>query len=128
MGFPRTDLPKFNKVLKDELWDGVFWDEENGDDGQVNAIIYEANYGWYVEIQALAKAGLTFTVSHGAGGTYGPCVYACYKGDLVSCSADWDGNPVAPVGKDGVDEKALEACMKYQRLVEMMEGDSQCTS
>ena len=31
------------------------------------------------------------------------------------------------VGKDGVDEKALEACMKYHRLVEMMEGESQCT-
>jgi len=107
------------------MWKGQFWDEEEGDDGEVNATIYEANYGWYEEIHALAEAGLTFTVSHGAGGEYGPCVYACYQGDLVECSADWDGNPVAPVGKDGVDKKALEACMKYHRLVEKMEAEIQ---
>jgi len=117
ISFPRADLPKFNKVLEDQMWRGQFRDEDNGDDGEVNAIIYEANYGWYEEIQRLAKAGLTFTVSHGAGGEYGPCVYACYQGDLVACSADWVGNPIVPVGKDGVDEKALEACMKFHQIV-----------
>lgn len=123
--FPRVDLPKFNEVLADRMWKGQFWDEEDGDDSKVNAIIYEANYGWYDEVQALAEAGLTFTVSHGAGGEYGPCVYACYEGDLVGCSADWEGNPVAPVYKDGVDRKALEACMKYHQLVEMIQEESQ---
>ncbi len=127
MSFPRKDLPRFNEILENHVWEGCFWDEDSGDDEEVNAIIYEANYGWYDEIQALAKAGLSFTVSHGAGGEYGPCVYACYEGELVGCSADWEGNPVAPIHKDGVDENALKACMKYHHLVEKIEGGSQCT-
>jgi len=56
ISFPRKDLPKFNEVLKDELYDGVFWDDDVGNEYQVDAIIYEANYGWYKEIEALAKA------------------------------------------------------------------------
>ena len=121
MTFPRKDLPAFNKVLKDQIWDNghetAFWDEDNGDDSLVDAIIYEANYGWYDEIQALAKAGLSFLVGHGAGGEYGPCAYACYQGDLAECSTDYDGNPVAVVNSDGT-VTGVENCMKYHRLVE----------
>ena len=116
--FPRKDLPKFNEVLKDELWDGVFWDEDNGDEGIIEAIVYEAHNGWYYQIHALAKAGLSFEVFHLAGASYGPCVYACYKGELVMCSSDWHGNPVAIVNKDGVSEAELQNCLKYHQLLD----------
>jgi len=119
--FSRNDLPRFNEILKDKLWDGVFWDEENGDELKVVAVVYEANYGWYDEIRALARAGLTFTVYHGAGGAYGPCVYACYKGDLVGCSADCDGNPVVPVTRGSLHKVAYQDCLKYWKLVEKIE-------
>jgi len=105
------------------MWKGQFWDEEEGDDGEINATIYEANYGWYEEIHALAEAGLTFTVSHGAGGEYGPCVYACYEGDLVGCSADWEGTPVVPVGKNGMNQRHLKNAGKYYRIVEEIEQE-----
>ncbi|MBW1930271.1 MAG: hypothetical protein JRJ13_14105 [Deltaproteobacteria bacterium] len=123
--FPRKDLPKFNEVLKDELYDGVFWDEEMGDEHQVDAIIYEANYGWYDQVQALARAGLTFSVSHGAGAEYGPCVYACYKGELVMCSADWDGNPVIAIPRSGgVPIDDYLHCKRYWELVSRIEAET----
>ena len=124
ISFPRKDLPKFNEVLKDELYDGVFWDEDIGDDYQVEAIIYEANYGWYDQIRALASAGLTFSVFHGAGAEYGPCVYACYKGELVGCSADWDGNPVVPVTKGVLHKVAYQDCLKYWELMDKIEAEA----
>lgn len=125
MRFPRKDLPRFNEILKDKLWEGVFWDEENGDEREVFAVVHEANYGWYDEIRALARAGLTFAASHGAGGEYGPCVYACYKGKLVGCSADWDGNPVVPVTRGCLHKVAYENCLKYWKLMEKIETEIQ---
>ena len=123
--FPRKDLPKFNEVLKDELYDGVFWDEDIGDEYQVDAIIYEANYGWYDQIQALARAGLTFSAYHAAGSEYGPCVYACYKGELVMCSADWDGNPVVPIPPSGgVPIDDYLHCRRYWELVSKIEAET----
>ena len=118
--FRKEDLPKFNEVLE---YENEFWDEAQLDEEEIRATVYEANYGWYNEIQDLAKAGLTFTVSHGAGGEYGPCVYACYKGDLAGCSADWGGTPVVPVAKEGVDEGYLEECMRYYRILKRVEAD-----
>ena len=121
--FPKADLPKFNKILKKEIYNNVFWDDEIGDDNHIHAIIYEANYGWYNEIHALAAAGLTFTVSTGPGGDYGPCIYACYQGDLVECSADWDGNPVIIVGPKGIDESELNEAIKYHQIKKKIEEE-----
>ena len=118
--FRKEALPKFNEILE---YENEFWDEAEMDEETIQATIYEANYGWYNEIQALAKAGLTFTVSHGAGGEYGPCVYACHKGDLVECSADWDENPVVAVTEGGVNERHLEECMKYHRILKKIIAD-----
>jgi len=125
ISFPRKDLPKFNEVLKDELYDGVFWDDDVGNEYQVDAIIYEANYGWYKEIEALAKAGLTFSVSHGAGAEYGPCVYACYKGEMVVCSADWNGHPVVSIPPSGeIPENQYQDCKRYWELISKIEAET----
>ena len=112
--FREEDLPKFNEVLE---YEHEFWDEADLDEEKIQATIYEANYGCYDEIKKLAEAGLTFTVSHRAGGEYGPCVYACYKGDLVECSADWDGTPVVTVTEGGVNKRGLEECMRYHQIL-----------
>jgi len=139
ISFPKKELPRITEALNKNWadrfkssttlniapddYEDEWWDEKSEDGDWVEAHVYEANYGWYGELHVLAEAGLTFTVSHGSGGEYGPCVYACYKGDLVECSADWNGCPVAAVGPDGVDEKELADCLRYHRLMSKMKED-----
>jgi len=121
MTFRKEDLPKFKTVLQHRMYDGKFWDEEDADEDEIEATVYEANYGWYDEIESLAKEGLTFTVSHGNGGTYGPCNYACYEGDLVECNANLEENPVVLVTKGGVNQADLANCMKYYEILDKIE-------
>lgn len=119
--FLRKDLPAFNKVLKDRIWDNahVFWSEDNGDDVLVDATILEANYGWYSEIRNLAAAGLTFLSNHGEGSYYGRYAYACYKGDLVGCKIDFNDNPVCIVNETGkLDGDEYNKCISYYDIKE----------
>ena len=127
--FRREDLPKFTKVLDKHVYEGQWWDEDRSepDDKMIVAVVYEANYGWYDELQSLAAENLSFTARHGDGGEYGPCVYACYEGDMVECNSDQEGNPNVPVYKEGVDEKALEYCMGYWELVQKIEEEAEIT-
>lgn len=123
--FARKNLEKFNEVLKNEIWNDTFWDEDQGDEQEVMAIIYEANYGWYDQLQSLAKEGQTFTAEHGSGSEYGPCACACYQGNRVDVSTNEDGTPfvAAPNGK--VSEKDLDNVRKYYEILEKIGGDTQ---
>jgi len=112
----RSDIPKFAEVLKNHMYEGKFWDEDAGNK-VASLIIYEANYGWSTEVDALADAGLSFLVEHGAGSDYGPCVIACWKADQVECSADIEGNPVVIVLDESgaVEPGEIENARKYHR-------------
>ncbi len=117
----RVDLPQFDEALKDEaVWygpdEGMWWDEEDGSNTEVNARICEANYGWYGQLEKLAKAGLTFYGMHGAGGTYGPMAFACYKGEYVEVNTDVDGTPNVAVARDGVDQKEINKVKRFYKI------------
>jgi len=124
MTFRRRDLPKLNATLEHRMCDGTFWNEEDSDEKEIIASIYEADYGWYDEIHALAKAGVTFTASSGPGSNYGPSIYACYKGKLIECNTDINETPVAQVTEKGLNEDALNNCMEYFKVLRKILTDS----
>ncbi len=95
--FRRDELKEFNEVLKDEILNEVFWNEDHGDDTEVIAVIYEAGYGWYDELKELTKAGLTFYGDHSEGGDYGACTFAGHKGKSQTVLSNRDGCPVVTV-------------------------------
>ena len=122
ISFARKDLEKFTEVLKNEVYDGAFWDEENGTEEEVFAIIYEANYGWYDQLQSLAKERLTFAAEHGAGSDYGPCAYACYLGEMIDVSTDMDSTPTVSVSKNGINGAELSNVKKYYEILDKKKG------
>jgi len=100
MTFKRDEVKKFNEVLKDKIWIKTFWDEECGDENEIVATIYEASYGWYDELQKLAKAGLTFYGDHSEGGDYGSCTFVGHGRKYQEVSTNRDGCPVVVIGED----------------------------
>ena len=49
------------------------------------------------ELNLLAMEKQTFLASHGSGLTFGPCVYACYKGKLIEYNSDKNNSSNTPV-------------------------------
>ena len=91
--FRKEDQKKFEEE---------FYFETLDEDG--NALIgqeFEINYAGFDRRERLAEVSLTFYGYHGAGGNYGECAFACYKGKHVEINADYDGIPVASVLPDG---------------------------
>ena len=123
INFARKDLDKFNEILSGKIFTNslgirTIWDEDQGDEKEVSAIINEVNYGWYDKIQSLAEAGLTFTISHGSGSAYGPGLYACYEGELVQCDARMDDEvPIVSVYDGGANKEELQNCAKYYEIL-----------
>lgn len=122
--FARKDLEKFNEVLKDEIWNGTFWDEDQGDDEEVMAIIYEANYGWNNQLEKLVIASLTFIAEHSAGSEYGPMAFACYQGDYTEISIDVGSTPMVAAPNGCVDEVGLDIIRKYYKILDKIGGDT----
>jgi hypothetical protein len=123
--FSRKDLDKFNEVLKEEIWNGRFWDEDHSEEGddEVNAVIYEANYGWSDQLQNLAEAGLTFSGEHSAGGEYGPMAFACFEGEFLDVNTDHDGSPTVTAYKRGaINEAEMERVNKYYDILDKIEA------
>lgn len=98
--FRRDELSKFNEVLKDMIRNETFWDEDNGDEKEIIATIYEASYGWYKELEQLAEAGLTFYGNHSEGGDYEACVFAGHKKQYLCIPSNRYGYPVVCVGEN----------------------------
>lgn len=63
--------------------------------------IDEINYGGIDDLEKLAEAEIPFTGSSGAGGGYGPAVFACAGKKLFLMGASWDGYPYVEIGPDG---------------------------
>ena len=121
LSLPRKDLAKFNKVLKDKVYNDGFWDEDHSEenDRNIDAIIYDANYGWSDEILELAKAGLTFSGEHSAGSEYGPMAFACYKGELIDVNTDHEGTPTITVPqRSTIHEGEMSKVNRYYDLLE----------
>lgn len=115
--FRRDELKEFNEVLKDEIWNKVFWNEDHGDDTEVIAVIYEAGYGWNKELEELTKAGLTFYGDHSDGGDYSACTFAGHKGKSQTITSDRDGCPVVTVPESlQIPEDELNDVKEYWEL------------
>lgn len=63
--------------------------------------IDEINYGGIDDLEKLAEAEIPFTGSSGAGGGYGPAVFACAGKKLFLMGASWDGYPYVEIGPNG---------------------------
>lgn len=98
--FKRDELNKFSEVLKDQTCEGIFWNEESGDENEMIVTIYEANYGWDTELTKLSKDGLTFYGNHSAGGDYGPFVFAGHNNEYQAVLSTQEGYPVVIIGED----------------------------
>jgi len=62
---------------------------------------HESNYGASDERRMLAERGVPFYGYHGEGGNYGPYCFAACDGEMIECSADETGGPVARVSQNG---------------------------
>lgn len=115
--FKRDELKKFKEVLEDQILEETFWNEDHGDDTEIIAVIYEAGYGWYGELNQLTEAGLTFYGDHGEGGDYGCCTFAGHKGKSRTIPSNRDGCPVVALPENlQIYEDELNDAKKYWEI------------
>jgi len=122
--FSEHDLEKFNEVLKDQIWDGTWWDElmvKEDESAMETAEVHAANYGWYTEMERLKNAKLTFRMFHGAGGDYGPGTAVCYMGKMIEMDTNREEQVVVTVTKNGPDSYEVEQAQKYFELSEKID-------
>jgi len=123
--FSKHDLDKFNEVLKDQIWDGAWWDvidDEGGDGKPMSVQVDEANDGWYTEMELLKNARLTFRMFHRAGGNYGSGTAACYMGEMIEMDTNHEDQPVVVVDKNGAEFYGLEQAREYFALSEKIDA------
>jgi len=72
--------------------------EEDGE--EIHGSRDEANYGWFEQLTAMAKAGLVFHGWHGPGGEYGEKVFLGFNGEYIEVDSVRQ-EPVVPVDDDG---------------------------
>ena len=82
------------------------WDEMELDNKAIHLMVYEANYGWYDEMEEAALTGARFVGSHSYGGEYGPGSYAGYGFTGVHVDTSRDGDIIVPVR--GLNEEGTE--------------------
>lgn len=102
---------------------GENWYEEMSDEGDSwrEVFVSEANYGFYGEREALAKAGVCFFGFHTAGGDYPAAVFAAFNGEDADVSG-FDGRPHVRLTKEGDPEiEDLARARKYLRICEAAE-------
>ena len=116
--FKTSDLEKINEVLKDEMWNGKWWDEVWSDGPAMTANIYEANYGGVRITDALIKANIPFDATYGSGGSYGPGAIVFYEGEQEEMSTNIEGSPVVVVNKDGVSENGLQQAKRFYKILD----------
>jgi len=120
--FSKHDIEKFNEVLKDQIYDGTWWDEFEPVGEHISAQVDEANYGWWTEMESLKNAQLTFRMSHGAGGGYGSGTAVCYMGKLIDMDTNHEDQPVVVVDKNGPELYGIEQAQKYFELSEHIDA------
>jgi len=67
-------------------------DEEYEDEHYTEFIFYEANYGFYTEIEDLQTKDINFRGRHGNGGDFGSMRFAQYNNMFDEINTDYDGN------------------------------------
>ncbi len=98
----KADLPRFAPFVdakpEEEWWD--YQDDIDGHPDLVTCCVYEANYAWYDERQAAAKAGIPFYGTHGDGGEYGPYAFAALDGEMLEAPLSHDGYLILALDDD----------------------------
>jgi hypothetical protein len=105
---------KEHKAIFEEMG---FNEEDEHDDGSIQMVDEQANYGHYSDLVDGDLEGIPFIASHSAGGEYGPSNYASDGEKVDSCSADHDGNEIVVVRSDGtIDPVNLENVRRFQSM------------
>ena len=96
-------------------------DDEGGDGKPMSVQVYEADYGWWTEMESLKNALLTFRMFHGAGGGYGSGTAACYMGKMIEMDTNHEDQPVVIVDKRGPDVVQVQLAREYFELSEKID-------
>lgn len=79
-----------------------------------SAMLEEANYGHWEELQELAETGVVFFGSHSAGGDYDGCLFVGIGGDFAWLGCNLYGDPYVPILPNGsVEPAALQKARRY---------------
>lgn len=100
----RCDVDAFNKATEEDLLEcgAVEGAETTDDSGTVTVEMDEANYGWYNQREAAAKAGIKFFGHQGEGGDYGACDFVSDgSGEELAVAVNREGNVVVSVNDKG---------------------------
>ena len=101
MTMRRGDLPRFAPhvgAAADERW----WTEDEPDAGNPDLVrvrVHEAEYGWFDEREAAAKAGIPFIGTHGQGGEYGSHAFVSWAGRQLEAPTNRDGDMVVAINE-----------------------------
>jgi len=89
----------------------------------ITLVCYEANYGFYRELDDLkgAEPPINFEGSHGPGSEYSGSLFACYNNRYASVNAI-DDEPVVLVSRDGVNEIELGFVEQYFLIYDLVVG------
>jgi hypothetical protein len=104
-GKPLTDLfsEEYDESLHDEM---------------VTGADFEAKYGWYEQLQNIAKTGIVFAGWNAEGGEYRPSEWCSWKGKYYEVMCATDTGPVVRVNENGnVDRRQLASVRRYQKAV-----------
>ncbi len=98
------DLTKFEAEflkLKNDSWQNhALFCEYNTVDGVTTCIEEEANYGYYSELESIAKTGVLFRGYHTSGGDYGEMSLASDGENIHYCYVS-DGLELVPANGSG---------------------------
>ncbi len=87
------------------------FDEIDTVDGVTSCICYEANYGWYDQLQKVAASGCVFEGQHFEGGDYGAYCFNSFDGAISYCMLHTD-TKVVPVDGDNGDYERFDTAEK----------------
>jgi len=96
MSLAERDLPILREILHYKAEDIV----DKAENGIAEIEEQEADYGWYTELQELAKRGIPFYGNHGPGGEYDAHSFCGLKNHYYEVGVS-DGDIIIKANEDG---------------------------